>query len=309
VELLRIELSEYQDPCKGSPLTIDQPHMKKENKCSCIICKKEVHVRGFDTHWMRIHGTEEEKSRFKNSGTNIDYTKVSATISKLRKENREKLLQEYNANPKYCIKCGTKIKFANRDNKTCSRTCANSKEHSSSTKAKISRKIKQNTIDRHGLDIGISDCGKFYLPRCIYCNTTFKARIHSKRYCFKRCRLQCEEDRRMEDVPEKTAYRRRCQFKFSLKDFPDEFEFSLVEKHGWYKAANKGNNPGGISRDHMISISYGFEHGIDPKIISHPANCQLLQHTDNFRKNSKCSITLEDLLKKIDSWNLKYPQL
>jgi len=60
-----------------------------------------------------------------------------------------------------------------------------------------------------------------------------------------------------------------------------------------YKASNRGNNLKGISRDHMYSVSQGFQNNVDPTIISHPANCQLLIHTENQSKGDKSKITLE----------------
>ena len=87
---------------------------------------------------------------------------------------------------------------------------------------------------------------------------------------------------------------------------PEEFDFELIKRYGWYKAKNHGNNLTGISRDHMVSIKYGFEHNVDPKIISHPANCKLMIHSENVRKYNKCSITLEELLVRIENWNKKY---
>ena len=45
---------------------------------------------------------------------------------------------------------------------------------------------------------------------------------------------------------------------------------------------------------------------VDPKVISHPANCQLLKHSDNARKHSKISLTLEELLERIKKWDCKY---
>jgi hypothetical protein len=103
-----------------------------------------------------------------------------------------------------------------------------------------------------------------------------------------------------------TNYRADCKFKFNLADYPDEFDFQLVTEHGWYSAKNRGNNIYGVSRDHMLSVKYGFDNGIDPKILAHPANCRLMLHRDNVSKLSKCSITLEDLLIKIAAWDKKY---
>jgi len=97
-------------------------------------------------------------------------------------------------------------------------------------------------------------------------------------------------------------YRRDCQFKFSLNDFPDKFDFGLIGVHGWYKAKNRGDNPNGISRDHAISIKFGWNNDISPEIIAHPANCILMPHTDNMKKNMKCSLSLEELKIKIENW-------
>lgn len=101
-------------------------------------------------------------------------------------------------------------------------------------------------------------------------------------------------------------YRHDCAFTFALSDFPDEFDFSLIEKYGWYKAANHGNNLNGVSRDHMYSVKDGFINNVDPKIISHPANCKLVLQRYNSSKYSKSSITLEQLMDRIQKWDIKY---
>ena len=101
-------------------------------------------------------------------------------------------------------------------------------------------------------------------------------------------------------------YRVDCYFKFSVYDFPDEFDLGLIEKHGWYSASNRGNNVGGISRDHMVSVKYGWENSIDASLIAHPANCRLLKHGDNVRKYTRNSISLEELQQRILTWNKKY---
>jgi Mor family transcriptional regulator len=98
-------------------------------------------------------------------------------------------------------------------------------------------------------------------------------------------------------------YRQLCEFKFNLNDYPDKFDFTLIEQYGWYKAKNRGNNLGGVSRDHMYSIKDGYINNIDPKIISHPANCNLIRHPENSKKRSNSSITLEELFKRINEWD------
>lgn len=98
------------------------------------------------------------------------------------------------------------------------------------------------------------------------------------------------------------SYKARCAFKFNVYDYPDKFDLHLVESHGWYKPSNKGNNLSGVSRDHMISVKYGFENNVDPEIISHPANCRLMIHSKNSSKCANCSITLDELLERIEKW-------
>ena len=61
-------------------------------------------------------------------------------------------------------------------------------------------------------------------------------------------------------------------------------------------------NPNGAVRDHMFSCKEGFLRNIDVKIISHPANCQIITHIENCSKGIRCSITLEELLEKIKNW-------
>lgn len=53
----------------------------------------------------------------------------------------------------------------------------------------------------------------------------------------------------------------------------------------------------------MVSVSEGFKRNIDPKIIAHPANCMLMRHAENQRKNMKSSITPDDLMLRIKEFD------
>lgn len=101
-------------------------------------------------------------------------------------------------------------------------------------------------------------------------------------------------------------YRNKCRFGFALSDYPKEFDFSLIEKYGWYSASNRGNNLQGVSRDHILSVKYGWENKVDSAIVKHPANCQLMPHNKNVSKHSKSSLSLEELKIKISLWEEKY---
>lgn len=148
-------------------------------------------------------------------------------------------------------------------------------------------------------------------------NTVYKKNIHKLHYC-KQCGIilnsknksfcsdECKQIYKLKDKTKKQVYKCLCKFTFSLNEFPNEFNFELIEKFGWYKAKNRGNNLLGVSRDHKYSREEGFKNLVDPYIISHPANCELLQHTLNSSKYIDCSITIEDLINNIKVWNNKY---
>lgn len=101
-------------------------------------------------------------------------------------------------------------------------------------------------------------------------------------------------------------YRPLCEFNFKIKKYYSEFNLDLVKKYGWYSPTNKRNNLNGVSKDHMYSVMDGFKNKINPMYISHPANCQLLKHTDNNLKKTNSAITLDELYERIDRWNKKY---
>ena len=105
---------------------------------------------------------------------------------------------------------------------------------------------------------------------------------------------------------ELTNYRADCAFKFNLGDYPDEFDFNLIESYGWYKPKNRGDNLNGVSRDHAVSVRYGFDNNISAEHLAHPANCVLMRHHDNVSKHSKISMTYDELLERIEAWEKKY---
>ena len=184
-----------------------------------------------------------------------------------------------------------------RDAYFCSRSCANSRgPRSEDFKEKVRAKLSGRVIVQRSFRVRV----------CEGCHLEFQVDSkHPKQKC---CSVECSRKVRYGNIDKESLkyYRSLCSFRFNLADYPDEFDFSLVERHGWYAAKNRGNNLNGVSRDHMVSISYGHKNGIDPSIISHPANCRLLVHNDNVSKREKCSCTLEDLLTRIQEWNKKY---
>ena len=97
----------------------------------------------------------------------------------------------------------------------------------------------------------------------------------------------------------KVIYQEQCQF--NLAGIIEKVEgFELLKEFGMY---NRHTNKTGVVKDHAVSIHYGYKNKIDPKIISHPANCRFILHKDNAKKSMKCSITIEELTEKINKWD------
>ena len=99
---------------------------------------------------------------------------------------------------------------------------------------------------------------------------------------------------------EKELYYMQCAFRFPRSEYSRIPGFELVNQYGWYKPSK--NRWFGATRDHMISRNYGWTHKIDPEIIRHPANCQIMLSTDNSSKGEKCTITVEELMERIKHW-------
>jgi hypothetical protein len=228
-----------------------------------------------------------------------DYTKNGNGISEKAKNN-------YLLSPKKCKNCNSDIAYDNRESDYCSKTC-------SSACANIDRKGIKLKMTTEGLkNISISNRerhgnknGEYELnPNlCKNCNNGLIFTKRFNTYCSK----TCLKEHRRKDKDEFLIYKSDSSFKFSLNEYPDRFDFYLIEKYGWYSPSNsKKPNIGGVSRDHMISVKEGFKLGINPKLLAHPANCKLMIHSDNISKNKNSSITLEELIVKINEWDLKY---
>jgi hypothetical protein len=225
-------------------------------------------------------------------------------LSKRAEKNRDNAVLLYNLTPKICLQCNSNIPYDLRNNKFCNHSCSATYNNL----LKLPRSIKSRAKTSESLS------GKTYTiiknVTCCVCNTNFNLAVGTKRNlskikcktCYRPCR-----PKRIIDLSKLKDYRLACKFKFSLKDFPNELEFTLIEQYGWYSASNHGNNLSGVSRDHMVSVRYGFDNNIDPKILAHPANCKLMQHSSNISKYVKNSITYEELLVKIKEWDIKYP--
>lgn len=209
---------------------------------------------------------------------------------------------------KTCPKCGN---LHDNNGNFCSRSCANSRTWNKEHKENLSRVCKNS----EKVKTANSSPEKRKLISAAVVLQAKNGGLNYKVLHSVEVRKQAAETKKRKRIERiakgefdsKKQYRSFCGFGFNLKDYPEEFDLSVVNTFGWYKASNKGNNPNGISRDHMYSIFDGFKNNISPLIISHPANCKLMRHEENFHiKNRMSSISLNDLLTRIEIWNNKY---
>jgi len=193
-----------------------------------------------------------------------------------------------------CLECGKEFEGYISDNrKFCNKSCSVSYNNRGKKKSvKTKRRIKK-AVDHW--NVKNPKQKKVKLKKSRFCKSCDN--VVTEKYC-SIC-VDCK-------TSYYKFYRPACRFKFSLSNYPCEFNFDLIRKHGWYQPVNRGNNLGGVSRDHVFSVKKGFEEGVDPKVISHPANCALLLHLDNNLKNSSCNISLDELKEKIKKWDEKY---
>jgi hypothetical protein len=205
----------------------------------------------------------------------------------------------------HCKFCDKEISSNDKNKLFCSQSCSASYNNQNRTcKERVySEQGMKNILDANNKRYGTTKKFVEYDINPNHCKECNNSLSHKKRnHIF--CSIDCKRIYDRKNLTEYQKYYKECQFKFGLSDYPNEFDFNLIKKHGWYQAKNHGDNLNGISRDHMISVKYGYENNISPEIIKHPANCKLMIHNENSSKWKACSITLKELNDKINNWNL-----
>lgn len=271
-------------------------------KCKNVECDNETTVK-------RIYCSLACRNYYVNKYLR-NYDKIKETNKNKRKEKEE----QYYKNPTYCKQCNKKLTYKRSDGKFCNNSCAATYNDSNRIqKVEYSKQALENlrlVAGANSLKISVEEYKQLKLDykknpaRCLNCGKEFEYTKRHRKNCSKKCLKETKRKKR----DKYQLYRSDCSFEFSLNEYPEEFDFLLIEKYGWY-SPNTSNKPNleGVSRDHIYPVKKGFENDIDPKLIAHPANCQLLKHSDNIGKGAK--IKEDDylqLLKRIEDWNKKY---
>ncbi len=293
--------------------------MSEENQfksplASCICCRKVRSAKGIFSHFLISH-TEEGKQKWEKAKERSKEP-AKLAVQKIAEQNK----QTYESSPNKCLHCNQILPYKSRGNKFCNRSCSASAGNATrkatgwswtaESKKRVSEKVKSK-FDYSTVETTCITCEKTFFrphnrPGKVSCGnpSCFPSRNRTCSVCglVETTKGNFQSDK-CSFCNDSLTYRRKCEFKFNLKDYPDEFDFQLLTEHGMFSPKK---NPKGVSRDHMLSVQYGKENRIDPAIISHPANCKLMLQGENTTKKSKSSITYDDLLKRIQVWNSRY---
>lgn len=222
---------------------------------------------------------------------------------------------------RWCKHCNTAL-TGNKQNMFCNQSCAAKYNNKTKSKENIAKQKASlaNTIEAKK---------QYNDVECVSCSTMFKTANTKQNICdtcserystAKRQRISLNVQhcatcgvRRVShgrfqhvDCPHCRSileFRSVCSFSFDIRKYPNELDLELLSEHGMF---HPKRNPQGVSRDHMYSVYDGHINKVDPEIIKHPANCQLMLQSDNTRKHGLSSITLEQLFERIRKWNETY---
>lgn len=215
-----------------------------------------------------------------------------------------------------CKQCGNFfLALINNKRVFCSKSCANTfsstgRIHNEESKKKVSEKLLGKKRNQESIDKISGENNPMWIDGRSFVKNQNQNRVNGKRKC-KYCndyKIDKKYKAICDDCRESyyKFYRPSCEFIFDINLYKNEFDFSLIKKYGWYSPTNKGNNLNGVSKDHLYSIKDGFINKVSYEIMSHPANCKLLKHSDNSSKHCISSISLDELKSRIKIWNEKY---
>ena len=273
--------------------------MSNEKTYTCVCGRVFNNPQAFNGHKSHCikHNIEKYGSTeyLKSVETRRHSDAQAKTIVSTYKRKKEEKLQAWISEKHTCETCGKILTSYWGSGRFCSVICSRRRKHCEETKKRIS-----NSIVRRNIKLQIcKNCGQQFWTSSSYrkfCNSNCKDDYNNY------CKLKALYRKSV-----KTLYYEQCRFQFSIGDFNllTQGKDTLLLK-GAYSAPNRGNNIDGFTRDHRISKDYGYRNRIDPYIISHPCNCEVMTQEENFNKRSSNSTTLEELYQAIISFDKVY---
>jgi hypothetical protein len=164
---------------------------------------------------------------------------------------------------------------------------------------------------RKSIGVSAGPYTRINLLKCQACEKDFYRPNRHAKVCSKKCQNLLESQRRSGKPNPKSKhagkiisrgeYHYYCtlaEFNLKPKDLPKIKNYQLFLQRGIWSLENRA----GVVRDHIFSKKDGWIAGIDPQIISHPANCQFLTLSENSRKGDTSWITYKQLLESVKNW-------
>jgi hypothetical protein len=192
---------------------------------------------------------------------------------------RQRRISEYETNPKYCKGCCNVLVFGKHHNIFCSLSCSAKYTNRNSAP---DRKRGPTSKPKEPKPV----FSTLYKCVCKHCGYEWRDRT-AKQIC--------------EDHKDLYSHAGRAQywFTFSLSKYPDLFDGDLISAHGM----RSKDNPGGVTRDHKVSVNEAIINGYDPYYIRHPLNCELMLFSDNAKKHTRSSMTYEQLVISVNEYD------
>lgn len=222
-------------------------------------------------------------------------------------QHKQDRIENYNLNPSRCKRCDVKLDYDHRHNSFCTHSCAalfNNENRTNEVKQKCIQTWRKKLVilnrDIPGGRPYNKAWGKPHIKKypvnriCKSCGNEFVALHHKHIYC----KPSCNNSKHG-----KACYRFSCRFNLSPAKFPELFNSLLIREYGWYNPTNKPGptNLTGVCWDHLFRVEDGYKLDINPYIMQHPANAELVPWKVN--KNRKSSlITLNQLHERIQKW-------
>lgn len=141
----------------------------------------------------------------------------------------------------------------------------------------------------------------FYANNPQFKGVVWKGRTHEQRSLnkIKTSMILGGHWRSPDQIDDWDFYNREANWKHSMWELLPEECQNLIKKVGIF---SRGNTQGAV-RDHKYSRWSGFNDRVFPEVLRHPANCKALSQSDNAKKRSSNSITLEELFYHIRQYN------